>query len=405
MPRPDFETSIPEHLYRNGVDELTCPDAKYCRETTVGVRRIKPTGAFIPPTFYTFNRERYDRHTGTLQYMRYFNGVVDVTGDTVTGCIGVGTGTGLESLAELHTVYSETGIPEAWFDKALIKARLAMKEQSVNLPLVAAESGKTARLLGDTAIKLAKAGRALIHKDIPGCARALGVGTPPRMPRGASIPEQWLEFQYGWKPLLQDVYGSAEALAKRDRSDWIITGKGSVKEKINVVNKITGAEGTYAYGVGTATGTKGIFIRIDAIPQNNPLHTMASLGVTNPGSIAWELVPFSFVVDWALPVGDFINSFDAMLGYDLAGCSASTFERFQVRHRLLSSSYSTEIIEGTYSHEWRRTGLARRDYVKLRRDVFTDVPLPLLPRMKDPASLTHMANGLSLLASVFGGRK
>lgn len=41
----------------------------------------------------------------------------------------------------------------------------------------------------------------------------------------------------------------------------------------------------------------------------NPNLLLASrLGLTNPASIAWELVPFSFVVDWFGTVGEFLAS-------------------------------------------------------------------------------------------------
>lgn len=48
--------------------------------------------------------------------------------------------------------------------------------------------------------------------------------------------------------------------------------------------------------------------------ENPNLHRATTLGLTNPAAIAWELVPFSFVVDWFIPIGNFLNSWTDFLG-------------------------------------------------------------------------------------------
>lgn len=50
----------------------------------------------------------------------------------------------------------------------------------------------------------------------------------------------------------------------------------------------------------------------------NPNFALANqLGLINPGTVAWEIVPFSFLVDWFIPVGAWLNSFTDILGYDV----------------------------------------------------------------------------------------
>lgn len=49
---------------------------------------------------------------------------------------------------------------------------------------------------------------------------------------------------------------------------------------------------------------------------NNPdLLLPAKVGLTNPLSVAWELIPFSFVVDWFLPIGKYLDALDVPLLY------------------------------------------------------------------------------------------
>ena len=144
----------------------------------------------------------------------------------------------------------------------------------------------------------------------------------------------------------------------------------------------------------------GVFVRIDALPGNPLLRALSSFGIANLGTIAWELVPFSFVVDWLLPVGDWIDSFDALLGYTSVTCSVSTIIR-------RTASFSGSIPKTTVGSGIQRGDLTISSTPSVRRDVHlvrqvpSGVPLPTLPRFKDPVSLRHMANGLSLLATSF----
>lgn len=402
MPHQSYTTSIPGSVYRNGVSESTCSDALYSREFCLGVKRIKPEG-WIPPISYYFTRDAYERHAGLLQYNYSVDSGPVHYGDLLTDVVGIGTGTGVESLALLDYVYSSTGIPSSWRDKALIKARLAMKDQDVNLGEAFAERNQTARLLGDTCLKLWKSAKALKRGNFAGAAKALGISKPRPGRRGHSIPQQWLELQYGWKPLLSDVHGAVTALASRDKSKWIITSKGSMKETFDLVYHGPNVASP-DYGSGKASGMKGVYVRIDAIPQNDVTIAMASAGVLNPLDVAWELLPFSFVVDWALPVGDYLNSLDALLGYGPTWCSISTFERSRISHTLVGTAWETTAGSTVFHHTYRREGSAHRERVSLNREVLDTVPLPLMPRFKDPASFGHLANGLSLLAQVFGKR-
>jgi hypothetical protein len=142
--------------------------------------------------------------------------------------------------------------------------------------------------------------------------------------------------------------------------------------------------------------TQGCFIRIDAIPSKDHIVSLASLGVTNPLEIAWELVPFSFVVDWALPVGQYLSSLDAMFGYDDDNIWFSRTDFIRTR-------WDTHYVPGTNSSYRPRGdyGECYKEVLRINRTVGTSVPFPVRPVFKNPASLNHMANALSLLAQAF----
>jgi hypothetical protein len=112
------------------------------------------------------------------------------------------------------------------------------------------------------------------------------------------VASVWLELQYGWKPLLSDI---AEGFAAfRDRSF-----KPRFRE-ISVSKKSLGAwepstNGTNLYF--KSYNRKVLTLRmVEDLPQTDYWQ------VADPAVVAWELVPFSFVADWFLPIGDYLQA-------------------------------------------------------------------------------------------------
>lgn len=372
-------------------------NAMRASESTLGVTRRKPTG-FIPPTPYTYSSTVYRPGYGSSSFYSYYHKDTQYG----NGCIGGdGFSTNAGSLA-LFTKFKP--IPtlsslQPLIDNCLVQARLKMKRQDVNLGVAFAERNKTARMVGDTALQLVRAIRSTRKGDFRGAASALGISERGRF-RSRSVPERWLQLQYGWKPLLYDVEGACKALENASKESLRVTAKAGVSRDLSSDYFVTESTGYYAIIPIKETCKVGVFVRIDALPGDPSLRALSSLGIANLGTIAWELVPFSFVVDWLLPIGDWIDSFDALLGYTSVTCSVSTIIR-------RSASFSGSIPTTTVGSGVQQGDLSIRSTPSVRRDVYlvrqvpSGVPLPTLPRFKDPASLGHMANGLSLLATAF----
>lgn len=384
--------------YDWGFDETSSvSDAKHVSETTVGVSRRKPQG-WIPPTSYRLLRREVNRAVGDSH--------VQIVPSNWTRYSGVVGDSGrFNSLNHFNEVLGEFDacIPLDT-SAALVAARLKIKDKRVDLGVAYAERKATSNLLGDTARRLATAVRAVRHGEFRNAARVLGISNDVKKPRGSNWTNHWLQLQYGWKPLLSDVYGACDALAKRPMGDWRVTAKAfrSDQDSWAVERYPYGSaypQGNYDSCRNVAERHRGVFVRIDAIPGNDLTMSLASLGVTNPLLVAWELVPYSFVVDWMFPIGNWLDSLDALVGYD----QGQTYTSITTRN----------------DTKWTDTGLSRSDFgwpsafvrndwlgtkrvLEVIRTANSGVPLPTFPRFKDPRSLGHMANGLSLLAQSFG---
>lgn len=393
MARPNFTTNLPARWTfsrPNGSNPSSGSviDGQQASEIVVGGQRHKPQG-WLEPLGYDLTWKYYRRALGVCKNI--VNPSNLSLGQVYDGCVG---GSRFNSLDHFTFTVSTVDVTDTTLaNRALIEARIKLKQASVNLGVAFAERNATARLLGDTAIRMAKAFNNLKRGRVRAAMRDLGVANSKREPRGSNVPNKWLELQYGWKPLLSDIYGACEALERAPRTGWRVTAKAQKESTRQWVRTFTGAEASIC----EAESWTGAFARIDALPHNDLTMSLASLGVTNPLLIGWELVPYSFVVDWALPVGSWLESLDSLLGFEDAYTSTSTFTKAE----WIDRGIFVQGVGGAYVDN-KFTGIQR--FVKLTRIAQSGVPLPTFPRIKDPRSLGHMANGLALLASSFSRR-
>jgi hypothetical protein len=129
------------------------------------------------------------------------------------------------------------------------------------------------------------------------------------------------------------------------------------------------------------------------VRSSAPLSNLAKVGILNPLQLAWEVVPYSFVVDWFLPIGNWLGGLDAAAGLDFESGYQTT---------LLKQDQST--IESLW---WDRTSPtpARqvksvsefRKFAQMSRTTLTSFPSAPAPRFKNPLSMSHMASALALL--------
>jgi hypothetical protein len=118
------------------------------------------------------------------------------------------------------------------------------------------------------------------------------------------LSDAWLSFAFGASPIVQDVYTSAVILDEGLRKGTdLLEVSSKLGEPIH--GEVSSFTGTYRSEVQGKIEVGGrVVYKID----DPTLFAFEQLGLTNPAAITWELVPFSFLVDWFLPVGDFLRS-------------------------------------------------------------------------------------------------
>lgn len=282
--------------------------------------------------------------------------------------------------------------PPAWVSNlATTRAYLALKNQQANLSEAFAEREQTKRLFSDGARGIAEQVRAFRKAHPREWGQVVRNGARNQL-RG--IPRRWLELQYGWKPLMSDIFGACDRLsdAFSDTRAYHARAKGAARwvERFNV--PFASSPYFWTEHVERIHHVKVLLF----YTLNNPaLATFASLGLTNPLELGWELVRYSFVVDWFLPVGNWLSTLDADFGWRYETGVNSTFTRISVQS---TPGHTPSTSSSTYSNF---TVGPKAKGIRFRRTVLGTPPGVGLPHFKNPLSGVHVANAMALLVQAF----
>jgi len=323
----------------------------------------------------------------------------------------------------------EAGTPHSWILYTLpafpasLKRRLEqkalakVKDSDLNLAVAFGERAATADLVANSARRIARGVRAARKLDVRGVARALGCSELPRRRRRKKPSSRkrrreeahnlWLEYQYGWKPILSDTFGAVEELNRRDNrfeDRYRVSCKASGMETDElytgpIFDNIQSGIMKIRFGVRRRVRHRG-YCRLDWVLENPGAATLSELGITNPALVAWELVPFSFVVDWFVPIGSYLNQLDIGTGWSFKGGSFSTVTRGW--QQILVTGVRLDSVNAwnqkpTWSYSDR---LSTR--MRMNRTAYGSPPFSWKPSFDgDLTKGSRVANAIALLTAAF----
>lgn len=282
-----------------------------------------------------------------------------------------------------------------------------VKDQDVNIWQVYAERQRTMDLILTSLTILTNVRRELGKGNLGKAAGHLGI-TVTRSEEGVyrkrweknpikAAASLFLSWQYGWKPLLQDIYGALKFIEKQSDPEQAKTIKVSARKREKWKDEVF-----HDIGLGAALIVKQTLRFSQAVKISaeyrivDPYrHTLASLGLLNPGAVAWEVLPGSFIVDWALPIGKALSALDATVGVEFVRGTVSS------KYTVNNDAFSHGSTQTGWTYDGAASAHAERTLVT--RDPLAGFPLPRLPRFKNPISPTHIANAIALLITAFGG--
>jgi len=204
------------------------------------------------------------------------------------------------------------------------------RDVKVNVPIALAEGRKTVDMLLDTARKLAEAYKQFRKGNFRRVAEIFGV-----KPGGAS--SNWLAYQLGWIPLLSDIKGLGDlamqelALGGRaprfmvrgkfqeDGSRYALIGSNDPLQKENIGGY---TESTLEISPPEIVAKSWLYLEVEY--SDAALASQLGFGgFLDLASVAWELVPFSFVFDYVYNMGEMLAVASSLKGLKVldGGCS------------------------------------------------------------------------------------
>jgi hypothetical protein len=238
-------------------------------------------------------------------------------------------------------------------NKAYAKFMDKMKDTAQNANN-ALEAGQSARQILQHVSTIAGAYESVRHGDIVGAAKKLGVSVSGSKEqrikkRAKQASDRWLELHFGWQPLVQDIGSSIDILQGTGKS-----GPSLVRQKAGAGfsgaqhSEISSSPFGYNDTGSDSYRWSGGVVMGGMVGVENPNLAIANqMGFVNPLSVAWEAVPFSFVVDWFSNVGQCLSAMTDMWGYQLHyGYTSSRVETYLThRYRRVTTDANSQLVE------------------------------------------------------------
>jgi hypothetical protein len=316
-------------------------------------------------------------------------------------------------------------------DVAARRFAAQFNHQKASLPLMFHERKKTADMVANTGKRLAYAALALKRGQVRNALNALSASytksTERRIDRliwgpiakRGNTPQQtvvherfanaWMEIQFGWRPMLEDIHGSLEILATKFRRESgyqypvRASGSASFNERVRWFPP-------YYDWLGLPSSIHGVNAGFNAYKTTTKYYAWYSVdddtsealretGITNPASVVWDAVPFSFVVDWFLPVNNYLKNLGAYSGFTIVDVCRARFTRWSVQVNSTVGATGTE-----YNGPWMGSATVAyaEDGIVYDRDR-TSVPHAPLT-FRDPVSTFSAVSSIAILTQLLSGK-
>ena len=193
-----------------------------------------------------------------------------------------------------------------------------------------------------------------------------------------------LEVIFGWTPLLEDIHAATTSVIQKAVPPQHVTSRATLVDRVlisrdsNQLHEELSSYITYRESWSTT-------VRI----SNPNLWLAERAGLLNPAAVAWDAVPWSFVVNMFVNTGQLVNSLS-----DFAGLTFESFSRTRTTN--IQASLTT-------TRRWMRDPAGRVDHWRntKRRELLSGPPGPRLSFRLPELSVGTCAMAASLFLQKF----
>lgn len=283
-------------------------------------------------------------------------------------------------------------VVDPYLTGAAMRGALAQfTERTVQLEAAAKELRGTMKMVGDLA-----SGMARTLDDL--CDSRTRRGLPAKGLRSwKKLPGWYLQWLYGWKPMADDLSNAFDRLIdlRLAGEEFILTLRKKLTARSTDLVETTVFNGNPIARITFERNQTSRAVMYFKLPDwyFDELPTVAPFGTL------WETAPYSFVIDWFLPVGQWIGAVESaqLWPFFIGGTVSTRLDRKVLDYRIIGARIGD--IEGGSI----RVSGSHREY-RYERSVVDSMASGILfakPDLRNPLSLSHAAQGLALLTQVF----
>ncbi len=262
-----------------------------------------------------------------------------------------------------------------------------IREHNFNAGVFGAEFKESLGTIVNTTRAFASLLSNFVRGNWAGVGRALGrvpgqsTKSAARRLQAGDISGAWLAIRYGWQPMLQDIYEAAKFVESRTSTPRKLVYRASH----TVSSYFDDSASSDCTLMNKAVRTcKYKYTLLEQVS------VARSLGLLNPATVLWEKLPFSFVVDWFIPIGNYLDSVGFFKG--LTG----SWVKSDFRRSVESVTRRAADRPGYFRF---KGGDIRVTHIIFDRTVGTSlaVPFPSRKEISRALSLGHIENAAALM--------
>jgi len=275
-----------------------------------------------------------------------------------------------------------SGYHDVLYNKCLGKIPRRVNGAQFNLPLFVKEWKQTAKMVTD------------LSRDI--ATKFKGVNRGSR-----DLQNLWLEYRYGWRLAVMDIYDGLCAvhdLRTRSPSFRVRAECQTNTSWVGTPSPVTWYGPLFSPTADIRLDCSATWGTTLAIRYRDPhpwLGTLQQFGITNPIGLLWEIIPYSFVIDWLIPVSDYLQTLDTWYGKEfVSGCRTDWWE---YTYKTTSRNFLDQ-----YQPAWVPIGDGLPSVITVRRRFFkrtvlSSFPSASLPDIQLSLNASRMTDAVALM--------
>lgn len=283
--------------------------------------------------------------------------------------------------------------------KVINKLKNRVSNTDFNLGNFVAEGHQTMNLLSENARRIASMLHHIRNGNLYKAANSVGVRissghvltankykSPAHYSRAVS--NAILELDFGWRPLVSDVDEAARGMAYRMNVPY---------KQMNKARRVVKDSESYTVGnykvYSTCDSKMELRFYFEAPPSFASVFSLNA-----PLSALWEVTPWSFVVDWALPVSDYLSALHFQREFNITQAWKTLTV---IKKSVVTGGIGSVSLDMDNGSPFTKITTVNRSPFSFSS--VSDIPLPTLKSLDKIATFKHMTDGIALLTQAANG--